>query len=99
MSEKLSQTEVLESLKRLNHEVPVPWQIEGGKLKKEYQFKDFASAFGFMSAVAIIAERLNHHPEWFNVYNRVSVELVTHDASGITQKDFELAKGMDQQFH
>lgn len=72
------------------------WKIEAGKLSKVFKFNDFVGAFGFMSQVALIAERMNHHPEWFNVYNTVKVELTTHDAGGITAKDFELAAAMDR---
>jgi 4a-hydroxytetrahydrobiopterin dehydratase len=65
-------------------------------LQKNFQFKDFAAAWGFMSACAIIAEGMNHHPEWFNVYNKVDVTLSTHDAGGVTQLDLDLAKRMNQ---
>ena len=65
-------------------------------ITKNYQLSDFNSAFGFMSRVAIKAEKMDHHPEWFNVYNRVEVTLSTHDAGGITQLDIELAKFMDE---
>lgn len=64
-------------------------------LFKSYRFKDFSEAFAFMTRSAIKAEQLNHHPEWFNVYNRVDVTLTTHDASGITDLDFKMAKAMD----
>jgi 4a-hydroxytetrahydrobiopterin dehydratase len=64
-------------------------------LFKSYRFKDFSEAFAFMTRSAIKAEQLNHHPEWFNVYNRVDVTLTTHDAGGITDLDFKLAKAMD----
>ena len=57
--------------------------------------KDFNEAFGFMARVAVMAEKMNHHPEWFNVYNRVDVTLTTHDAGGVTQKDVDLAKAME----
>ncbi len=67
------------------------WELENGKLRRTFVFKDFAEAFGFMTDVAREAEALNHHPEWFNVYNRVTVDLVTHDPPGITTLDFELA--------
>ena len=63
---------------------------------KNYQLADFNAAFGFMSRVAIKAEKMDHHPEWFNVYNRVEVTLSTHDAGGVTQLDIELAKFMDE---
>jgi len=67
------------------------WELENGKLRRTFVFKDFLEAFGFMTDVAREAEALNHHPEWFNVYNRVTVDLVTHDPPGITTLDFELA--------
>jgi 4a-hydroxytetrahydrobiopterin dehydratase len=68
------------------------WKVQDGKLRREFIFKDFVEAFGFMAKVALHAERMNHHPEWSNVYNRVTVELVTHDAKGITERDFKLAE-------
>lgn len=71
------------------------WTVVDGKLRKEYQFADFVEAFSFMTAAALCAERKNHHPEWFNVYSTVRVELVTHDAGGITELDVELAREMD----
>jgi 4a-hydroxytetrahydrobiopterin dehydratase len=71
------------------------WTVEAGKLKKEYQFGSFVEAFGFMASVALLAESMNHHPEWRNVYNRVTIELVTHDAGGITARDFELAQRIE----
>jgi len=87
----LSDTEVLAKL------VSVPgWIILNGKLHREYKFADFVHAFGFMATAAIAIEKMNHHPEWFNVYNRVVVDLTTHDAGGISQRDFELAGLLDQ---
>ena len=71
------------------------WTVTGGKLHKEFKFPDFIHAFGFMSTAALAIEKMGHHPEWFNVYNRVAVDLTTHDAGGITQKDIELAKLLD----
>ena len=68
------------------------WSIAGGKLHRELTFADFAQAFAFMTDVAREAEALQHHPEWFNVYNRVVIDLTTHDAGGITTLDFELAR-------
>ena len=65
-------------------------------ITKNYQLADFNAAFGFMSRVAIKAEKMDHHPEWFNVYNRVEVTLSTHDAGGVTQLDIELAEFMDE---
>ena len=72
------------------------WSVEDGKLHKEYVFEDFVHAFRFMSAAALLAERKGHHPEWFNVYNRVRVDLATHDAGGITRFDAELAREFDR---
>lgn len=71
------------------------WSLDAGKLFREYKFADFSRAIGFMAAAAIHIEKLNHHPEWANVYNRVSVHLTTHDAGGITAKDLELASLLD----
>ena len=67
------------------------WSVKDGKLHREYKFPDFAHAMGFMMTAAPAIERLDHHPEWANVYNRVTVDLATHDAGGITQKDCDLA--------
>jgi 4a-hydroxytetrahydrobiopterin dehydratase len=69
--------------------------LANGKLHKEFTFDGFVKAFGFMSAVALIAERMNHHPEWFNVYNRIVIDLSTHDVGGISALDFELATKID----
>ena len=70
------------------------WSIDGKHLSKKFKFNDFKEAFAFMTKVALKAEQMNHHPDWFNVYNRVEVKLSTHDADGITAKDIELAKFM-----
>ncbi len=71
------------------------WSVVNGKLHKDFVFADFIDAFGFMSRAAIHIEKMNHHPEWFNVYNKIKVELVTHDAGGITQNDINLARTLD----
>ena len=72
------------------------WKEEDNRLKKTFEFKDFVEAFGFMSQVAIIAEKMNHHPNWSNVYNTVSFELNTHDAGDVvTEKDHKLAAAID----
>jgi 4a-hydroxytetrahydrobiopterin dehydratase len=68
------------------------WSIVNGKLHKQFQFQDFIAAFGFMSSMALVSERMGHHPEWFNVYSRVVVDLTTHDSGGITGKDIDWAK-------
>lgn len=72
------------------------WALLDEKLHREFRFKSFVAAFGFMTSAAIEAEKMDHHPEWFNVYNKVSVDLTTHDAGGITELDFQLAKKMNQ---
>ena len=76
------------------------WRVANGRdaICKEFRFKDFNAAFGFMSRVALYAERVDHHPEWSNVYNRVEVTLATHDADGVTDKDVTLAHFMDEAF-
>ncbi|HEX4228542.1 MAG TPA: 4a-hydroxytetrahydrobiopterin dehydratase [Bryobacteraceae bacterium] len=71
------------------------WSLRDGKLHRDYKFADFIHAFGFMATSAIAIEKRNHHPEWTNVYNRVTVDLITHDSGGITKKDVELAQLLD----
>lgn len=71
------------------------WTIEDGKLHREYRFRDFVEAWGFMCSAALIVQSLDHHPEWFNVYHTVRVNLTTHDAGGITARDVELARAME----
>ena len=73
------------------------WRTVAGRdaITRSYRFQDFNQAFGFMARVALVAEKLDHHPEWFNVYNRVDVTLSTHDAGGLTDKDFDLAGRID----
>jgi len=72
------------------------WALVAGKLERTLRFADFPSAFGFMASVALAAEAMNHHPEWFNVYDRVRIQLTTHDAGGISEKDFRLARRIDE---
>ena len=73
------------------------WREENNRLVKTFEFKDFVEAFGFMSSVALIAEKMNHHPNWTNVYNKVSFELNTHDAGNtVTDKDRKLAEAIDK---
>ena len=84
---KLSETEITEELKKLEG-----WAIKDNKLHKEFQFDSFNQAFGFMTRSAMEIEKMNHHPEWFNVYNRITVDLTTHDAGGITNNDINLAR-------
>jgi 4a-hydroxytetrahydrobiopterin dehydratase len=84
-----------DDLSRALGELP-GWAVADGKLHREFRFPDFVRAFAFMSAVALVAEKHDHHPEWFNVYGRVVVDLTTHDAGGITRSDVELAKKMEE---
>ena len=72
------------------------WQLTGNKLRRELRFPDFSAAFGFMARLALAAEKLDHHPEWSNVWNRVDVTLSTHDAGGLTALDVKLAEAMDR---
>ncbi len=85
-----------DQLEELNSLADSPWEIINQKLHKTFVFKNFIQAFGFMTQSAIVAEKLNHHPEWSNVYKTVNVNLVTHDSGGITLLDFELASKMEQ---
>jgi len=84
---RLSDADIDKELKSL-----AGWSIVNKKLHKEFQFENFNQAFGFMTRAAMEIEKMNHHPEWFNVYNRITVELTTHDAGGITKNDVNLAK-------
>lgn len=91
MADKLSDNDVERRLADLPG-----WSLADGKLAREFKFADFARAFGFMASAAIEADKLNHHPEWSNVYNKVKVQLVTHEAKGITDLDFQLAQKLNQ---
>ena len=84
---KLTQEDIDEKLKSLPG-----WSVVNEKLHKEFLFDSFNQAFGFMTRAAMEIEKMNHHPEWFNVYNRITIELTTHDAGGITKNDVNLAK-------
>ena len=84
---KLSELEIDEELKKLEG-----WEIKDNKLHREIQFESFNQAFGFMTRAAMEIEKMNHHPEWFNVYNRITIDLTTHDAGGITNNDVNLAR-------
>jgi 4a-hydroxytetrahydrobiopterin dehydratase len=92
---KLTEQEIQSSLDALNASAASPWKVLDDKLHKEFQFKDFNEAFGFMARAALVAESMDHHPEWFNVYRSVRVDLATHDAGGITELDFSLAGRME----
>lgn len=71
------------------------WSIVEGKLHREYRFRDFVEAWGFLSSAALIVQSMDHHPEWFNVYHTVRVDLTTHDAGGVTARDVELARALE----
>ena len=84
---KLSSEQISEELKNLPG-----WSVKDEKLHRGFEFGDFNEAFGFMTRAAMHIEKMNHHPEWFNVYNKLTVDLTTHDAGGITENDINLAK-------
>jgi 4a-hydroxytetrahydrobiopterin dehydratase len=84
---RLLESDIEEELKKLTG-----WSVKNDKLHKEFQFNNFNQAFGFMTRAAMEIEKMNHHPEWFNVYNRITVDLTTHDAGGITNNDVNLAR-------
>lgn len=86
----LSEEEILDATSGM-----VGWEVVDGKLHKEYLFDTFNAAFGFMTRAAMEIEKANHHPEWLNVYNRLTIDLTTHDAGGITSNDVNLARVLD----
>ena len=90
MNTVLTDTEIMSQLSS--------WSIVQGRsaITKSFKFKNFGQAFGFMTEAALVAEKMDHHPEWFNVYARVDVTLTTHSAGGVTMLDITLAKAMDQ---
>lgn len=93
MAQKLAPDQRNEALAKVRE-----WQLVEGRdaISRSFKFKDFSEAFGFMTRAALVAERMNHHPEWFNVWNRVDVTLSTHDAGGLTELDIKLAAAMDK---
>ena len=95
MTTSFNPEQAIEAFHALQRQAHAPWRLQENALEVEWVFKDFAQAMGFMNAVAEVAERMNHHPEWSNVYNRVTVRLTTHDAGGLTAQDFALAREMD----
>lgn len=96
MTDAYTPVECESELAALNTGLELPWQLEDDKLTKTFTFSNFVTAFGFMTQAAMVAEKSNHHPEWFNVYKTVKVQLTTHDAGGISQKDFDLARRMEK---
>lgn len=90
--ERLGDDEIKEKLDSINPE----WDLTDNFIQREFVFDDFVGAFGFMASVAIIAEKANHHPNWENIYNKVKIALSTHEAGGLTQRDFDLASKIDR---
>jgi len=86
------------SEQEIEHEVAkiLGWKVLNGKLNRTFEFESFVQAFGFMTKVAMESEKLNHHPEWFNVYNRLEINLVTHDVNGISNYDIKLAGSINR---
>jgi len=95
---RLNSTEVNVALQLLNQSTVQPWQLLKDKLHKIFYFENFAQAFSFMTEVALIAEKMNHHPEWLNIFKEVRINLTTHHANGVTQLDFSLANAMERIF-
>ena len=91
MTAKLLGAQALNSLQK---ELP-KWEVQQSKLRRKWRFKNFVEAFGFMTKVALLAEAMNHHPEWSNVYSTVTIELTTHDQKGLTNLDVQLAKAIN----
>ena len=91
MPNKLDKDQIAKRLSELTG-----WSLDNGKLHREFKFRGFVEAFAFMTAAAIEAEKMDHHPEWFNVYSKVVVDLQTHEAGGITELDFQLASRMSE---
>jgi 4a-hydroxytetrahydrobiopterin dehydratase len=90
LSPKLADAEILERIASL----PM-WVLREGKLHREFAFKDFSEAFAFMTRVAILAEKANHHPDWSNSWNKVAIDLMSHDVKGLSRRDFDLAQAID----
>ena len=95
MTTKHTTSEIKEKLTTLNKNNNIFWEIKNGKLNKTFIFSNFIEAFSFMTKIALYAEKLNHHPEWSNVYNKVEIDLTTHEAGGVSAKDFKLADLID----
>ncbi|GAB5500502.1 MAG: 4a-hydroxytetrahydrobiopterin dehydratase [Pseudohongiellaceae bacterium] len=95
MVDRLKQNDIDAQLADLNKNAAGDWALSDDKLTKTFKFDNFVQAFGFMSSAAILAEKNDHHPEWSNVYNKVDIALTTHEADGITQRDFDLANAFE----
>ena len=95
MIAKYAASEIDSKLNELNLKKDLPWRVKNGKLNKTFTFDNFVDAFGFMTKIAIHAEKSNHHPEWFNVYGKVEIDLTTHEVGGLSARDFKLATIID----
>jgi 4a-hydroxytetrahydrobiopterin dehydratase len=93
---KLPDSEIQNHLSALNQIAVEKWQLTDGKLHKQFKFTDFNAAMAFMQSAGEMAEEINHHPEWCNVYNRVTVDLVTHSVNGLSVLDFKLANALEK---
>lgn len=91
--QKLNDQEIAERIEKLPG-----WSVKDGKLQRVFECQDFVQAWGFMTRVALVAEKMDHHPDWSNVWNKVEIHLVTHSAGGITTNDFELAEKIQEIF-
>lgn len=99
MSNRMNQQDIAKHLQVLNSTLGNKWILSNDRIKKEFKFSDFNEALNFMVKVGRHAEELDHHPEWCNVYNRVSIVLTTHSAGGITELDFNLATRIEGEFN
>ena len=95
MIDKLDSTQIREALADLNGNINEPWSLGEQSIYKQFKFKSFTAAFAFMGQVAEIAEAHNHHPDWSNSYNIVTIELSTHESKGLTLRDFEMAHAIE----
>ena len=95
MTTPLSPEETTKALDELNRQAAQPWQLRDGTLARTFEFTNFSEAFGFMSRVALLAEKAGHHPDWCNSYRRVEIHLPTHEAGGLTERDFALARAIE----
>ena len=95
MIDKLDSIQIREALAELNYNISEPWSLGGQGIYKQFKFGSFTTAFAFMGQVAEIAEAHNHHPDWSNCYNIVTIELSTHEAKGLSLRDFEMAHAIE----
>ncbi len=96
MSEAYDEVQIDAALATLNSGLETPWERRGDTIFKQFKFRSFVRAFGFMSSVAIICDKQNHHPEWFNCYNTVDITLTSHDVGGLSERDFKLATSVEK---